>query len=301
MRNLKIISSIFLVLCGLLANAQEFRCKVTVNADKVQLTNKRIFKTLETAANEFVNNKTWTKDNFSPDERIECAMLITINSYTAPDQFTANIQINSSRTIFNTGYNSPLFSARDQDFNFAYAENAALEFTPDQFRSNLSSVMAYYIYIILGMDYDSFSQEGGTPYFTEAQRIVSNAQNSPYTGWTASESTTNRYWIVDNLLQTAFLPLRNCMYNYHLNGLDVMFDNAVEGRKVILASLAELRKVQAVKPLSYSLKLFFQTKVDELIGIFSKADQAEKDKFLGIVKELDPLNTAKYNGILKPN
>lgn len=301
MNYIKITAVLALISLGTIVRAQELRCKVTVNADQVQATNKRMFKTLETAATDFVNNKIWTKDNFAQDERIDCAMLITVTKFTAPDQFEASIQVNANRPVYNSGYSSPIFNFKDPDFNFSYVENSPIEFTPDQFRSNLSSVLAFYAYIVLGMDYDSFSQEGGSPYFVEAQRIVSNANNTPYTGWNGTEKNNNRFWMVDNLLQTSFLPLRTCMYNYHRNGLDVMYDNPVEARKVILSNLEEIRKVHAVKPTSFSTKLFFLAKVDEIVGIFSKGDAAEKERLLNLVRTIDPLNISRYNAIQKPN
>ncbi|MES2627824.1 MAG: DUF4835 family protein [Bacteroidota bacterium] len=301
MKRLTAYALLLMMLGPVMVKAQEIRCKVTVNADKIQYTNKRLFKTLETSISEFVNSRTWTKDNFAPDERIECAMLITVDEFGAPDQFTASIQINANRPVFNSGYASPLFNYKDQDFSFTYQENSPIEFTPDQFRSNLSSVLAYYIYVILGNDYDTFSLEGGTPYYSEAQRIVSNAQSSSFAGWNGNEKAKNRFVLIDNIQQQAFLPLRTCMYNYHRLGLDEMYEKPVEARKNILLALQELEKVHALKPLSFNVQLFFLAKVDELVNIFSKADQAEKDKLLSIVKKLDPININKYNNILKPN
>ncbi len=278
---------------------QELRCQVTVNADQVQYTNKRLFKTLETALTDFVNNKSWTNDKFEPDERIECAILLTIQNFTAPDQFSGSIQVSSNRPVFASGYGSTLLNYRDQDFSFTYLENAPLEFTPDQFRNNLTSVVAYYIYVILGMDYDSFSLEGGTPYYQEAQRIVSNAQNTAFPGWAGNEKPKNRFWIVDNILQTSFLPLRTAMYNYHRLGLDVMSQQPDEGRKMILLALDEIKKVHAVKPLSFNVQLFFTAKVSELIGIFSNAPQEEKTQFIALMRVLDPVNSSRYNEVLK--
>lgn len=291
---------LFMVFC-LSSQAQELRCRVTVNAEQVQNTNKRVFKTLETTLTEFINNRQWTKDKFEQDEKIDCAMLITITKFDAPDQFQGTIQISSDRPVYNSSYPSTIFNFRDQDFIFTYTENAPIEFTPDQFRSNLSSVVAYYVYVILGMDYDTFSEEGGTPYLAEAQRVVSNAQNTNFSGWAGSENNKNRFWIIDNLLQTSFQPLRTCMYNYHRAGLDKMNENPVEGRKAILAALEEIKKVHAVKPLSINVQLFFTAKVNELVGIFSKSEQEEKDRFLALMATLDPVNRTKYNAILKPN
>ncbi|HEX4887191.1 MAG TPA: DUF4835 family protein [Luteibaculaceae bacterium] len=278
---------------------QELKCSVTVNADQVQFSNKRIFKTLETTLSEFVNNRSWTNDKFQPSERIDCAILITITSYSPPDQFAGNIQITANRPVYGSGYSSSVFNHKDLDFSFAYLENAPLEFTPDQFRSNLSSVVAYYIYIILGLDYDSFSPQGGTPYFNEAQRIVSNAQNTSFTGWMGSEKPRNRFWLVDNVLQTSFQPLREAMYLYHRQGLDLLVQNPTEGRANILRALELLKKVHAVQPLSFNMQLFFTAKQQELIGLFSAATPAEKEQVMAILKILDPANLTRYADINK--
>ncbi len=289
------------VLFSFQLQAQELRCKVVVNADQIQYTNKRMFKTLETSVSEFVNNTRWTKDNFTMDERIDCAMLITITKFDLPDQFTATIQVTSNRPVFNSGYSSNVFNFRDQDFNFTYTENAPIFFTPDQFQSNLASVVAFYAYLIIGMDYDTFSLEGGTQYFGEAQRVVTNAQSSGFAGWASSEKQRNRFWIVDNMLQTAWQPLRECMYNYHRKGMDIMYEKPTEGRKVIMTSLEDLKKIHTIKPLSFNVQLFFTAKEDELVGIFSVADQVEKERVVNLLKTIDPTRSSKYNTILKPN
>jgi len=300
---MKYLVTLFLLFAGSIqvVQAQELKCKVVVNADQVQYTNKRLFKTLETAISEFVNNTRWTKDEFSIDERIDCFMLITITKFEAPDKFTGSIQVTSTRPVFGSGYNSPVFNFKDPDFEFSYLENAPVLFTPDIFQSNLASVVAYYAYLIIALDYDTFSSEGGTAYFSEAQRIVSNAQSAGYAGWSSSEKQRNRFWLVDNFLQTAWQPLRICLYNYHRKGLDMMSEKLVESRSVILNSLEELRKVHTVKPLSFNVQLFFSAKEDELVGIFSLAETAEKERVVNLLKTLDPTRSSKYNTILKPN
>jgi hypothetical protein len=282
-------------------NAQELRCRVSVNGDQVQLTNKRVFKTLETSISEFMNNYKWTRDNFTTDERIECAILINISKFESPDQYTATIQVTANRPVYNTSYSTSLINHRDQDFNFTYLENAPIEFSPDQFRSNLSSVLAYYAYLIIGLDYDSFALNGGTPYLQKALGIVNFSQDASEPGWKAFENNKNRYWLINNLMDASFVPLRECYYNYHRKGLDAMTDNKEAGRAVIAESIESLKKVHLAKPLSFSMQVFFNAKSDEIINIFSGAFTDEKAKIVNTLNEIDPTNANKYAKITNTN
>ncbi|MGB0165800.1 MAG: DUF4835 family protein [Luteibaculum sp.] len=298
---------VFLRLNGLLAlllstqigSAQELNAVVQVSIDKVKAnaTNPRIFETLQKSAQEFLNSTRWTQDEYALEERIECSVLITIDKITSASSFEATIQISSNRPVYNSNYSSSLFNYRDADFDFEYVENAPIIFTENQHRDNLSSVLAFYAYYILAMDYDSFEREGGKPYYTIAQRIVANAQNSGKAGWNSSESTRNRFWMVDNSLQEAFEPLRQCIYEYHRMGLDKMYANEEEGRQAILDALKKLMDVHRVKPLSFNMQLFFTAKFQEIINIFSDAPMEQKNEVVNLVSTLDPSNITKYQKI----
>ena len=280
-------------------SAQEINCNVTVNAAQIQLSNKRIFQTLETAITQFVNERKWTNDVFKPEERIECSILLNITKYTSPDRFEGNIQVSSSRPGYNSNYSSTVFNIKDNDFKFNYLENAPLEYTQNQYRSELSSILAYYVYLIIGLDYDSFEFQGGEEYLSEAQRVVNNAQSSSVSGWKSFESNKNRFWIVDNLLQQSFEPLRTVLYQYHRLGIDLMYSDPEKARNNILESLKGLKKVHQIKPLSYNVQLFFLAKTQEIVEIFKPAPLEQRQELVDLLKIIDPTNSDDYLKLLK--
>lgn len=281
--------------------AQELNCSVQVLSQQVQGTDKRVFETLRTSIFEFMNNTKWTKDAFQNDERIECSILINVSERISTDEFRTTIQVQSRRPVFKTSYNTVLCNYNDNEFQFRYLEYQPLEFSENTSSSNLTSVLAYYAYMIIGMDYDSFSLNGGTRYFQKAQTIVNNAQNLPEKGWKAYEGNKNRYWLVENMLDPVFAPLRECVYQYHLTGLDVMAENKETGREAITRSIELLQKVHSSKPASFNMQVFFNAKADELVNIFSQAFPEEKSKVVNILNEIDPANTTKYQKILSAN
>lgn len=278
--------------------SQELNCKVQVLSQQVAGTDKRVFETLQTAIFEFMNNKKWTTDAFKNNERIDCSILINITERVSTDEFKATIQLQALRPVFKSSYNSMLLNTNDKDFQFKYLESQPLEFTENSHQSNLTSVLAFYAYFIIGLDYDSFSLDGGTPYLQKALTIVNTAQNSSDIGWKAFDSNKNRYWLINNMLDASFVPIRDCMYKYHRLGLDVMADDKEGGREVISASLEELRKVHQIKPLSFSLQVFFNAKSDEIINIYSGAFTDEKAKIVSLLNEIDPTNSNKYQKII---
>lgn len=280
---------------GLALAAQELNCTVQVVAPKIQgTTEKKIFESLQTSIFEFMNNTKWTKDVFLPDEKIECSILITISEKLSSDEYKGNIQVQSRRPVFKASYNTPLLNYTDDDFQFHYLEFQAIEYNENNFVSNLSSMLSYYAYLVIAMDYDSFSLNGGTPYFQKAQTIVTYSQNTAEKGWKAYEGSKNRYWMVENELNSTFSPMRECLYQYHRKGLDVMFSDREGGRRAILESLNFLQKVHQDKPLSYNMQVFFYAKADELVNIFSQAFPDEKSKVLTLLNEVDPGNSNKY-------
>lgn len=275
-------------------SAQELNCSVKVNAQQVQGTDRRVFKTLENAIYEFMNNTRWTNDVFKTEERIECSLFINVTDRPSVDEFKATIQVQSRRPIFNTSYNSTILNYFDNDFQFKYIEYQPIEFSISTFTSNLSSVLAYYAYLIIALDYDTYALEGGTKYYQMAQQIVNNAQNTSEPGWKAFESNKNRYWYVENILSKTFNPLRQCLYRYHRKGLDMMLVNQEEARKEILEALKLLRSIHAIKPASFNVQLFFNSKADEIVNIFSVAYSDVKSQVISLMTEIDPGNLAKY-------
>lgn len=289
---------IFLIL--LLFNSpiygQELKCNVTVRTSQQQQTTvTRVYESLRNDIRDFMNSSKWTNDEFSSTERIVCDIYINIVNQTGTSKYIATIQVNSSRPIYNSGYNSPMLNIMDNEFEFNYVENTPLIFSLDQHRDNLTSVLAFYAYIIIGYDYDSFSKNGGNTYFSNAKQIVNNAQSVPQKGWRATESNQNRYWIAENILNSSFQPFRDCMYQYHRLGLDNMYNDPTNSRQNISEGLEKLKRVHRTDPSSYTMQIFFQAKADEVVGIYSNAQPMEKSKVFDILQLVDPGNFQKYN------
>ncbi|MFM2136659.1 MAG: hypothetical protein RL021_2059 [Bacteroidota bacterium] len=277
--------------------AQELNCTVSVLSPNATESDRTIYQTLQTSLREFINNRKWTNDQFLNQERIECSMTITISERVSVEDFKANIQIQSRRPVYRSSYNCPMFNHQDNDFLFRYLQDQVLEFDEANINSNLTAVIGYYVYILLGLDYDSYSQEGGTPYFMRAQTIVNNAQAMPERGWKAFENQRNRYWLVENLLHTQFKGLRTCLYKYHRQGFDLMSDNVTDGRANVLTALKELKKVYDFRPNSFALQVFFNAKADEIVSLFSQASGDEKTQLMQLLPQVDPANSLKYNAI----
>jgi hypothetical protein len=284
------------------SQAQELNCQVSViNSPKLQLsaTDLEVLKDMENNIYEFMNTTRWTKDIFEIEERINCSVLITITQKDN-DNMSGKIQVQSTRPVFNSSYNTTVFNTIDPDFNVTYLRNTTLLFSIEQYRNNLTSILGFYAFMILGYDYDTFSFEGGGQYFEYAQTISNLAKNSGDAGWAASSGKRrNRYWLVDNALQSLFKPLRKAYYIYHREGLDNMYNNPVEARKKILEALKQVDKVQRARPGNFNIQVFMNAKSDELINIFSQAEMAEKNAVVNILKRLDPSSSSKYQDILK--
>ena len=278
-----------------LVYSQELNCQVSVVSTQIQGTvEKQIFDQLQKAIFEFMNNTRWTKDNYNTTERIDCSILINVTQKLDVDQYKATIQIQSRRPVYKSSYFSPTVNYIDENFVFKFQQFQQLEFNLNTFQNNMTSVLAFYAYVIVGSDYDTFSNLGGTEYFQKAQLIVSNAQSASEPGWKSFESNKNRYWIVENVLQPVFQPIRECTYKYHRLGLDIMYEKPEEGRKIILKSTDLLLEVYKNRPASFTMELFFDAKVDEVVNIFSKATPTEKTKAVENFTTVDPANSTKY-------
>lgn len=285
---------LFLVLSKNISS-QELNCQVSVVSVQVQgTTEKQIFDQLQKSIFEFMNNTRWTKDNFTVNERIDCSVLINVTQKLSADDYMGTIQIQSRRPVFKSSYFSPTVNYIDESFIFKYQQFQQLEFNLNTFQNNITSVLAYYAYIIIANDYDTYSNLGGTEYFQKAQLIVTNAQSASESGWKSFESQKNRYWIVENALQPVFQPIRECMYKYHRLGLDIMYDKPDDGRKEILKSMDLLTGVYKNRPASFAMELFFDAKVTEVVNIFSKGQPDEKSKAVEILTTVDPANSNKY-------
>ena len=295
---MKKLAICLIIFCSAMAvQAQDLNARVQVLSPKIQTTNKRVFQTLETAMKDFLNGHKWSADQILPQERINCSFIFNITQWDGSSKFSAELQVQSSRPVFNANYNTTLLNVDDPAFAFVSPAGQTIDYSDQTFQNNLSAVMAFYAYIIVGMDYDSFSRFSGTPYFAAAQNIVTNAQSSNYKGWKAFDSNLNRYWLAENLNNKVYAGLRGFIYDYHRNGLDIMANNASKGRKTIagiLPVLAQLdrQRVGAMLPL-----IFFSAKSDELVSIFSQGDQQEKAQAMNTLSQADPANGNKYQAL----
>lgn len=280
------------------AFSQELRCNVQIVSQQIQGTNRQVFRTLQSSVYEFMNTRRWTDHVYTYDERIECTILINLTKQISADEFRGSMQVQVSRPVYNSSYNSVLLNYKDDDVQFKYVEYETLDFSESTTPSSLTGLLAYYAYIILGLDYDTYSMDGGGPYFAKAEEIVNKMQNSNMKGWKAFESRKNRYWLIENILNNAYSPVRECLYQYHRLGLDRMAERLTESRAEIAESLRLLQKAYRAKPGSFILQIFFDAKADELVNIFSESFTDEKKRVFNILSEIDPANIKKYNKII---
>ncbi len=281
--------------------SQELNCTVKVITAQLQTADPKIFQTLQKSIYEFMNNRKWTSETYAPNERIECSILINVTQELSSDKFSAQLTVQSNRPVFNSSFNSTVLKWVDKDFQFQYAEYQPLEFNENTLLSNLTSILAYYAYTIIGLDNDSFAPSGGTPYYQKAQTIVNAAQSTPESGWKSYDGTRNRYWLINNLLNTKLNNVRTVLYKYHRDGLDKMYENADLARKPITECLNLLNQMNDDVPNSMILQVFMQGKQEELMGIFSKATPQEKTAAVQTLSKLDPANSSKYQLIMSSN
>ncbi|HET8735374.1 MAG TPA: DUF4835 family protein [Pricia sp.] len=287
---------LFLMVCfSLSLPAQELNCTVTVNSDQVSQTNQQIFKTLERSLNDFVNNNKWTNRTYQENERVNCQMFITITEYES-SRFEGTIQIQSSRPVYNTSYQSPVFNYKDNNFNFEYIEYQPLVFNDNVFESNLIGVVSYYVYIILGLDADTFSLEGGTDSFRKAQQITTLAQGSNFSGWDQN-SDRSRFELIDNLLSNTYREYRIAMYNYHRKGLDILGDNNSTGKQVIAGTMKLFETMIQRRPNAFLIQTFFDAKSEEIQNIFSDGPKVDIVELKETLNNVAPTYSSTWNDI----
>ena len=282
--------------------AQELNCKVSIIKEaslEVNSTELEIFKELELVLTELMNNTQWTKDKFKTEERIKCNIQIQIREIPSTGTYKGYIQVQSTRPSFNSSYNTILLNFEDENFAVSFSRNAVLVYAQNQYRDNLTSILAFYAYYMIGLDYDSFSLKGGTPYFIEAQSVVTNAQVGGAPGWKSSESgKRNRFYLVDNILQPVFDPMRECLYMYHRKGIDKLYEDKVAGKKAIYDALNKLTPLAATRPNAVNLLSFLFCKIPEFKNVFSDSELKEKQDLVALLKRLDSANSARYQEIL---
>lgn len=284
---------------AVLSRAQDLNARVKILSQQIQNTNQRSFDQLETAIRDFLNNRKWSNDPVRPMERIDCNFVINITQWDGSASFQADAQIQSSRPVFGSSYTSTILNISDKDFAFTYQDGQPLDYTDQAYQGNLSSLLAFYAYVIVGMDYDTYSRFGGSSYYQRAQTVVNNAQNASFAGWKAFENLKNRYWVAENLNNKAFNPIRETLYDYHRNGLDIMAGNRAKGRKEVLSTLSQLQKLDRQKQGSILNQLFFSAKATELVNIAGQADPQDRMRAYNQLIQLDPSNLAKYELLKK--
>ena len=281
------------ILFSFFSFSQVLDCKVSVNADLVDQTNSQIFETLEMELNEFINKTSWVNIRSEDYNRINCTMLITIENY-ANNEFQANLQIQSSRPVFGSTYATPLLNRKDDNFNFSYQEFEPLNFNPNNTNTSLVSLISYYVFVILGIDADSFALFGGDPYYVQARKIVDLSQTNRFSGWKQSENKTNRYWLIDQLSTNPFSLFRQAFYDYHINGLDLMVNQPELGKQTISKSIADLKSLSESRPNSLVVQLFFDTKSDEVVQIFSGGPSFDTSHLKKDLNRVAPFFSAKW-------
>jgi hypothetical protein len=282
-------------------DAQEFDCQISVSAQKLEGTDKRMFETLQSAIYEFLSNRKWSNFNFQVEERLECSILLTVNERLGSDEFRGTLNLVLRRPVLNTAYNTILLNHIDKEIQFRYTEYQPLDYSDGQFTSNLTSILAFYSYMFFGLYFDSFAPYGGSAYFEKAQSVVNTAQNAQETGWKAYEGQKNRFWMVENIQNSANSQLRDFLYKFNRQGLDVMYDKLEQGRTAITESLEYLQQMYIAKPDLFFLQLILDTKRDELVNIYSdqRVPPVEKTNVVNLLKEIDPANGSKYQAILE--
>ena len=295
-----LIAALFVAIFAQSAAAQELEIRIQVSHAQLQGVDNSKYENMQKALNEFVTNQIWTNNVFKTEERIKCNMLLNITKEVYSDEFQGTLQVVSSRPVYGTGYDSPMLNILDKNIQFKYADGETLIFNENS-HDELTSLIAYYVYIIIGFEYDSFGKMGGTPYFEKAQKIVNNAQGSNYAGWKSFETNKrNRYWLAENLMNSVYAPIREYIYKYHRLGLDLMGTRLADGCTSIAEGMNDLLKVHRQKSDSYLMSIFFDAKADEIVNIFSNSsDQAQQNKVYNFLKEIDASNLSKYDKIKK--
>lgn len=297
---IKQILLIGFLLGSLTSFAQELNCTVSINATQVQTTERTVFRDMKTAIEQFMNSRKWTNDSYKSYEKINCNMLITITRMPSVGNFAASVQIQSARPVYNTNYSTLVFNFADRDWEFEYVESLPLEYNDNTYTTNLTSMLALYAYMIIGVDYDTFSELGGTPYFQRAFQVVNNAQQSNRPGWQSMQNNRSRYWIVENFNNPQMTDLRKALYSYHRLGLDTFDKDPDKSREIILKGLKDIKKVRDINPTAVIIVSFFDAKGKELANIFSSGNIQVRREAYDVIKAIDPSsNRANYEKIIQ--
>jgi translation elongation factor P/translation initiation factor 5A len=281
--------------------AQEFKATISVSAAQIEGSDKTVYQGMQKALYEFINERVWSNYAFRVEEKIDVTFMLTLSERVSSSEYRGRLNIIYRRPVYRTSYETPMFNYVDKDIQFSYDEGQTLVFSDNSFDSNLTSIFAYYLYLIIGLDFDTFQLYGGTQFYQKAQAVVNSAQSAVEPGWKAFEGMKNRYWLVENLLNSSYSSVRQFLYKYHRRGLDMMSDNLELGRTSITESLEDLRKAYRAEPNLFVLQLLLEAKRDELKNIYMEANEIDKAKAVAILSEVDPSNSSSYQKILVPH
>ncbi|MGK7388779.1 MAG: DUF4835 family protein [Candidatus Cyclobacteriaceae bacterium M2_1C_046] len=287
-----------LLLSAFAVKSQELNCSVVINGDATKITDQAIFREMENAFEQFLNSRQWSDDNFESIERIKCNILITLNQDSEFTNYNASVQIQSARPVYNATYESILLNFADRDWSFNYVEGQPLEYNDNSFFSNLTSMLAFYAYILLGMDYDSFGELGGNLYFAKALNVVNNAQQSNHSGWGPMNSNRNRYWLIENINNQQMQEVRRAFYTYHRHGLDNFYDKPEESRTKAFDLIKEMYEVQKIQPNSILIIALLDAKSNEFINLFSEGDLPLRKQAYEYLINMDPTRKQRYDQII---
>jgi hypothetical protein len=293
LRNLLLL---FFCLCSVFVKAQELNATVTIDAEQTGQPNAQVFRTLKDQLTELLNETQWTNRTFTNQERIDCNFTLILQGFESTS-FSGSLQVQSSRTVFGSTYDSPVYNYNDRQFVFEYSEFQPLVFNINNFDSNLVSVLAYHVYTIIGLDADTFAPFGGDPYFAQARQIVNTAASSSFQGWKAVDGTQSRYRFNDAVLSNVYQDFRQVMYDYHRTGLDVMSTNLKNGKTGVRDAVILLKKVNDRRPNSFLMRTFFDAKANEIQQIFSDGPTIEITELVEVVKRIAPTKSDSWNKI----
>ena len=294
--------ALVLTACSFLPTlGQELNCRVTINSQQVQVTERRVFDEMEREFTNFMNDRKWSDDRFENQEKIRCMIQITLEGSPDVNRYTAALQAISVRPVYGTNYETTVINFADRDVDFEYTESMPMNFNETSFQSNITSILGFYAYILLAYDYDTFSAKGGEDYYVRAWQVVTAAQTSGFSGWNQFNSVRNRYWWVQNSLDQVMQPFREALYEYHIQGLDIMAEKPEEARANILEAIKKIGQVNDSKPRSILVIGFLDAKADELVRVFSEGDMTIRRQAYELLRNLEPSKADMFSDIIKNN
>jgi hypothetical protein len=279
------------------SNAQELNCIVTINAAEIGVSNRQVFNTMQNAIFEYMNNTKWTNITYQNFEKIDCSITINILENPSTNQYKGTMQLLVSRPVYNSTYKTPILSFNDEDINFNYEEYQPLVYNENSFDSNLLSLLTFYAYTILGFEADTFSYKGGEEFFKSAETVLNMAQQGGGSGWKRIDGNYTRYQLNENILSPVYESFRKAMYDYHINGLDVLVDNKDSAKNAISEAVIGLEEIFDTRPNTFLIRVFMDTKSDEIVDVFSDGPRIDTSELREVLSKISPLFDPKWEKI----